>query len=327
MSSFASPSEYAEARASRRAVAEHDPVRGARTEEWFDGCGEVGVVELACDVREDRAGGDQVPVSWERREVVPREVVDFGACAVMVAGLNVSPCERRSPCRDRGDLAYEPLEVRGELAEPELLVSELQHLDAVGLKCVYGARALPESEHLAGGPLALVPAALEQRPHGAQRGGVHEQLRLSEVGGEDGEAVDVLVCLLEATMVEEGDRAPDPRARFDAGVAEPLAGRGEVVGQLEPGCIAPGMPVGVLSGGERLGERLGVVQASCHVDGAMHEVVEERNGCAEVIVGIAETREHAGSQRGVLGGQAAQCLFEQVGALPIGHAEPLEAAA
>ena len=153
------------------------------------------MLEFACDVGQDCTRGNQVSVSWKHCQVVPHEGVDLGASEVGASGLNVGPCECGTPGGDRGDLAYEQLEVRGELTEAELLVPELEHLNAVGLERVHCARALAESEHLAGSLLPLVPAALEQRPHGAQRCCVHEQLGLTEVVGEHGEAVDVVVGL------------------------------------------------------------------------------------------------------------------------------------
>src|SRR5215211_5195610 len=57
-------------------------------------------------------------------------------------------------------------------------------------------------------PLAVGPAALEQRLHGAERGRVHGELGLVEAGGELGVPRDGGVGLVAAAELEQGDGEP-----------------------------------------------------------------------------------------------------------------------
>ena len=90
----------------------------------------------------------------------------------------------------RADLAHEPLEVLADLGQPELLVAQRDHLDAVELQCASSAPAerSPALEHLGGRALAPPPSA---RPAARASSGARRrdhQLGLLEASGELGVA-------------------------------------------------------------------------------------------------------------------------------------------
>jgi hypothetical protein len=120
------------------------------------------------------------------------------------------------------------------------------------------------------------------------RGGVDEQLRPPQLGGDLCEPLEVAVCLLEHAVVEQRDRPPDARAGFEVRIGKALTRRDQLVGELEPRRLLTGMPVRVLSGHECPCERLDVVEPPRHIERLPTQCVLPFDGRLEVVEDGAE---------------------------------------
>src|SRR5262249_17836366 len=158
-------------------------------------------------------GRDEVRVARESGEVVAAKVGDLRPGTVEPTRLDMRPGERGPPARKGGDLAHEELEVIGHLTEPQLLVSELEHLDPVGLERIGGPGALAEAENLGCGELPVVPAAFEERSHRAMGRCVDEQVRVAQLCRELCTPFEVDVRVVEAAVVEKRDSSPCSSSR------------------------------------------------------------------------------------------------------------------